>query len=80
VVEGSVKRLHTTDQSNDPSLNLNDSVQQNQNNGNDSNSADDSQFVTDEVYNLLRALPSARYFDQPLFNNSKLISLLKDLR
>lgn len=34
------------------------------------------QYVTDEVYNLLRVLPNNSYFPQPVFNNSKLISLL----
>lgn len=45
----------------------------------DENNDDNQQFLTDEVYNLLRALPSANYFEQPLFNNSRLTSLLKDL-
>lgn len=35
------------------------------------------QYVTDEVYNLLRVLPNNSYFPKPVFNNSKLISLLE---
>lgn len=37
------------------------------------------QYVTDEVYNLLRVLPNSNNFQQPVFNNSKLISLLNSI-
>ncbi|ODQ61497.1 hypothetical protein WICANDRAFT_52687 [Wickerhamomyces anomalus NRRL Y-366-8] len=37
------------------------------------------QYVTDEVYNLLRVLPNSSNFQQPVFNNTKLIQLLNRL-
>lgn len=37
------------------------------------------QFVSDEIYNLLRVLPTNSYFPSPIFNNAKLIELLKSI-
>lgn len=37
------------------------------------------EFVTDEIYNLLRVLPNSASIGEPLFNSSKLIALLKGL-
>jgi cleavage stimulation factor subunit 3 len=37
------------------------------------------EFVTDEIYNLLRLLPNASAVDEPKINNSKLISLLQHI-
>lgn len=40
---------------------------------------DQGEFVTDEIYNLLRMLPNASSVGEPLFNNTKLISLLTQI-
>lgn len=41
---------------------------------------DGSEYVSDEIYNLLRMLPNSSYFDTPLFNTSKLVKLLGELQ
>ncbi|GMM34580.1 cleavage polyadenylation factor subunit [Saccharomycopsis crataegensis] len=47
--------------------------------GNNFVANDSKPFVSDNIYNLLRVLPSSASFDKRMFNSKKLVDMLKEL-